>query len=172
MKPIKLLALERKYSYPNNGDEIVNDIKGYIPGDASNESQHENMHRRENDTLDDIKQDDEDKINDDEEESEEDKEDDEIEDIKEDRKEHKHKKQDVFQPHPFYQSQYGYTGFEGAYTSPLEYYSGSIAEEPGAITNNPYNNPYQSSSTASRIERMTIRAMILKDILTTRNITA
>lgn len=50
------------------------------------------------------------------------------------------------QPTPFYSSVYGYSGFEGAMTDPLEYYSGSISEEPGAITNNPYNTIYQSAA--------------------------
>lgn len=78
----------------------------------------------------------------------------------------KMKKEDVPQPHPFYSSMYGYTGFEGAMTSPLEYYSGSIMEEPGAITNNPYNDSYQGGSfsgASSRIERIKIRAMIFRD---------
>lgn len=167
MRALKLLTLEQKYAYPNNGDEIVNDIKGYVPGDASDESQHENQHSRDKGSLSEIEEEtDRDYEEDGDEESEDDKEDDEIEDIKKDRKEHKHKKKDVFEPHPFYESQYGYTGFEGAYTSPLEYYSGSISEEPGSINNNPYNNPYQSSSTASRVERIKIRTMIFNDILT------
>jgi hypothetical protein len=42
---------------------------------------------------------------------------------------------------------YGYTGLEGSLEYPLEYYSGSISEEPGAITGNPYNNTYQSTET-------------------------
>jgi hypothetical protein len=58
---------------------------------------------------------------------------------------------------------YGYTGFEGAYTSPLEYYSGSITNDPGAITNNPYNDTYQTAH--SRNERLKIRAMIFKDFI-------
>lgn len=80
----------------------------------------------------------------------------------------KKKKQDVFQPTPFYSSMYGYTGFEGAMTSPLEYYSGSISEEPGAITNNPYNNSYQGGSFSGasvKNERILIRAMIFNDYI-------
>jgi hypothetical protein len=80
-------------------------------------------------------------------------------------KDKKQKKKKVFQPHPFYESAYGYTGFEGAYTSPLEYYSGGISEEPGAITNNPYNNTYQASLASSRAERIKIRAMIFDDVI-------
>lgn len=78
------------------------------------------------------------------------------------------RKKNVFQPTPFYSSMYGYTGFEGAMTSPLEYYSGGIMEEPGAITNNPYNNSYQGGSfsgASSRSERMKIRGMIFKDYI-------
>lgn len=75
----------------------------------------------------------------------------------------KKKKKNVFQPTPFYSSEYGYTGFEGAMTSPLEYYSGSIMDEPGAITNNPYNNTYQQAS--DRSERIKIRGMIFKDYI-------
>lgn len=174
MKPLKLLALEHKYSYPNNGDEYINDIKGFVPGALNDESQHENQHTRENDTLDEIKEDDEKKLeNDENKDQEKDEEysqtvnEDDMDDI--DIKKHKHKHKDIFTPHPFYQSQYGYTGFEGAYTSPLEYYSGSISEEPGAITNNPYNNTYQSSSIASRIERIKIRAMIFTDMISMNN---
>lgn len=77
-------------------------------------------------------------------------------------------KQNIFTPAPYYSSQYGYTGFEGAYTSPLEYYSGGVTEEPGAITNNPYNNSYQGGSfsgASSRNERLKIRAMIFKDYI-------
>jgi len=77
-------------------------------------------------------------------------------------------KQNVFTPTPFYSSQYGYTGFEGAYTSPLEYYSGGVMEEPGAITNNPYNNSYQGGSFSGaslRNERLKIRAMIFNDYM-------
>lgn len=75
-------------------------------------------------------------------------------------------KKNVFTPAPFYSSEYGYTGFEGARTSPLEYYSGSIMDEPGAITNNPYNNTWQGNSYASsRIERIKIRSMIFNDYL-------
>jgi hypothetical protein len=184
MKPVKLLSLQYKYSYPNNGDDIVNDIHGYVPGDATNESQHENMRRRENGMLAEIEEDDETKLRhateDKDEEKDEDygeyvnpddpegRENDEDDEFMLNIEKHRHnKKKDVFEPHPFYQSLYGYTGFEGAYTSPMEYYSGSIAEEPGAITNNPYNNPYQSSATASSIERIKIRAMIFNDMLNT-----
>jgi len=77
-------------------------------------------------------------------------------------------KKDVFTPSPFYPSAYGYTGFEGAYDSPLEYYSGGIMDEPGAITNNPYNNSWQGNSYASansRNARLKIRAMIFKDYI-------
>jgi len=70
-------------------------------------------------------------------------------------------KKDVFEPHPFYSSMYGYTGFEGAYTSPLEYYSGSIADEPGSQTINPYNSTWQLASDNS--VKIIIRSMILKD---------
>ena len=80
------------------------------------------------------------------------------------------RKKNVFTPAPFYSSQYGYTGFEGAMTSPLEYYSGSISEEPGAITNNPYNNSYQGGSfsgASSRNVRLKIRGMIFKDYIKT-----
>jgi hypothetical protein len=76
----------------------------------------------------------------------------------------------TIQPSPFYQSLYGYTGFEGAMTSPLEYYSGSILEEPGAITNNEYNNSYQGGSfsgASDRGVRLQIRAMMLKDRICT-----
>lgn len=69
----------------------------------------------------------------------------------------------MIQPHPFYSSLYGYTGFEGAMSSPLEYYSGSITDEPGDTTNNPYNTVYQLASGEN--ERITIRSMILKDFI-------
>lgn len=92
---------------------------------------------------------------------EEDKDDEKIVKIK-NRRKNKKKKQIILEPHPFYQSQYGYTGFEGAYTSPLEYYSGGISEEPGAITNNPYNNTYQLAN--DRSARIKIRAMIFGDL--------
>jgi hypothetical protein len=72
------------------------------------------------------------------------------------------KKKNVFQPAPFYSSMYGYTGFEGAMTSPLEYYSGTIADNPDAITN-PYNNTYQGASLDT--ERIKIRGMIFKDYI-------
>lgn len=80
----------------------------------------------------------------------------------------KAKKKPVLQPTPFYSSMYGYTGFEGAMTSPLEYYSGGIMDEPGAITNNPYNDTYQGNSfslASIKNERIQIRAMILKDFI-------
>lgn len=95
------------------------------------------------------------------EESQDDKDEDEIESIEKRRKKHKKNKQQALEVHPFYQSLYGYTGFEGAYTSPLEYYSGSIADEPGAQTINPYMNTYQYASDNSI--KIKIRAMILKD---------
>jgi tRNA nucleotidyltransferase/poly(A) polymerase len=106
--------------------------------------------------------------------------DDELDDIKERRlkrlkrikrmqklKEMKGKNEPILEPTPFYSSLYGYTGFEGAMTSPLEYYSGGIMDEPGAITNNPYNDTYQgnSFSIASKNERILIRAMILRDVI-------
>ena len=78
------------------------------------------------------------------------------------------KKKNVFQPHPFFSSPYGYTGFEGTTTSPLEYYSGSIMDEPGSITNNPYNDTYQGNSFAnanSRSERIRLRGMIFKEYI-------
>ena len=183
MKPIKLLSLQYKYAYPNNGDDIVNDIKGYTLVSPNEETQHENMRRRENGLLGEIEEDDETKLRHATEDKDEEKDEDYDEYVNPDDPEghenneddefmlniekHRHKKDHMFQPHPFYQSLYGYTGFEGAYTSPLEYYSGSIAEEPGAITNNPYNSPYQSSAIASRIERIKIRAMIFNDMLNT-----
>lgn len=73
-------------------------------------------------------------------------------------------KKDVYEPHPFYESMYGYTGFEGAYddaNSPLEWYSGSIADGPGAQTINPYNSTWQLASDNSM--KIIIRSMILKD---------
>jgi hypothetical protein len=72
-------------------------------------------------------------------------------------------KKDVFEPHPFYSSMYGYTGFEGAYTSPLEYYDGSIADEPGSQTINPYNSTWQLAS--DDVVKIIIRSMILEDFL-------
>jgi hypothetical protein len=70
----------------------------------------------------------------------------------------------VYEPHPFYESLYGYTGFEGAYddgNSPLEWYSGSIADEPGSQVINPYNSTWQLASDDS--VKIVIRSMILKD---------
>ena len=90
-----------------------------------------------------------------------DKNDEELKKIEKRRKKRKKKKQKVFEPHPFYSSLYGYTGFEGAYTSPLEYYSGSIADEPGSQTINPYNSTYQIANDNS--VKIIIRSMILKD---------
>jgi hypothetical protein len=52
----------------------------------------------------------------------------------------------TLRPTPFYTSLYGYTGLEGSFDYDLEYYSGSVINEPGAITNNPYNNTYQQAS--------------------------
>jgi hypothetical protein len=52
----------------------------------------------------------------------------------------------AFNPTPYYSSQYGYTGLEGTFEFPLAYYSGALTNEPGAITNNPYNTIYQAAS--------------------------
>lgn len=74
-------------------------------------------------------------------------------------------KNKALSPSPFYSSLYGYTGFEGAMTSPLEYYNGTITDSPDAITN-PYNNSYQVAAN----ERIKIRAMIFDDYLPQYNI--
>ena len=58
------------------------------------------------------------------------------------------------QPHPYYESMYGYvnnTGIEGLYSTPAEYYSGSIADDVNPITN-PYNGTYGLASTIDRIK--------------------
>ena len=53
----------------------------------------------------------------------------------------------MLEPHDFYSHMYGaQQGIEGLNSVPLEFYSGSIMDESGAITNNPYNNIYQSAS--------------------------
>lgn len=78
----------------------------------------------------------------------------------------KKKKDKPLEPAPFYSSMYGYTGFEGMYTSPLEYYGGGTSDD--GTTTNPFNNTFQSSSTAShsRLERLRIRGMIFNDFIT------
>jgi hypothetical protein len=70
------------------------------------------------------------------------------------RKLKKEKPKDVaLSPHPFYSSMYGASGIEGPLSgSGLEYYGGGLSEEPGAITNNPYNTVYQSASMKKRRE--------------------
>lgn len=74
----------------------------------------------------------------------------------------KNKKKDVLEQHPFYESLYGTPAdMTGLNTSPLEYYSGTIADSPDAATN-PYANSYQTAH--SRNERIKIRAMTFADI--------
>lgn len=85
-------------------------------------------------------------------------EDDEIDNIKK-----RKNKKDIFEPHPPYDSAYGRIGIDGLTTDLLDYYSGSISEEPGAITNNVYNTVYQSAS--ARDIRLKIRAMIYEDYI-------
>jgi hypothetical protein len=59
------------------------------------------------------------------------------------------KKNTVLQPAPFYESMYGsQPDFTGVSSSPLEYYSGSIADGPDNAVN-PWQNTYQSSATAA-----------------------
>jgi len=77
----------------------------------------------------------------------------------------KNKKKDVFEPHPFYSSLYGTPAdLTGLYTSPLEYYDGTIIDGPDNLVN-PYDNTYQGNSFASqdlRRERLKIRAAIFE----------
>jgi hypothetical protein len=68
-----------------------------------------------------------------------------------------------FSPTPYYSSAYGYTGLEGTMEFPLEYYSGALTNEPGSITNNPYNTIYQSAT--ERAIRRKIRAIIGPDLI-------
>lgn len=70
----------------------------------------------------------------------------------------------VLQPTPFYENLYYTPGdLTGVNTSPLEYYSGTIADGPGNVLN-PWSGTYQSSATASdRAVRLKIRAMIFAD---------
>jgi hypothetical protein len=68
-------------------------------------------------------------------------------------------KQNTFEPHPFYTSQYGYQGLDGTFSTPLAYYSGTIIDGPDNVQN-PYNTPYQSASL--RQERILIRTAYLK----------
>jgi|SRR5271166_828979 len=68
----------------------------------------------------------------------------------------------ALQPTPFYSSVYGYTGLEGTFEIPVEYYSGGITNEPGAITNNPYNSIYQPAS--ERLVRLILRASYLNNL--------
>lgn len=72
-------------------------------------------------------------------------------------------KKDIFEAHAPYESAYGRISIDGLTTDLLDYYSGSISDEPGAITNNVYNTIYQSAS--SRDVRLKIRAMIYKDCI-------
>src|SRR5258708_3791757 len=52
----------------------------------------------------------------------------------------KNKKKDVFEPHPFYSSLYGTPAdLTGLYTSPLEYYDGTIIDGPDNLV-----NPYET----------------------------
>jgi hypothetical protein len=62
----------------------------------------------------------------------EDQDDEKIEEIKKHMRSGKKKKQDVLQPSPFYSRMYGISqqGIEGTYSSPLEYYSGSVLNGP------------------------------------------
>ena len=70
-------------------------------------------------------------------------------------------------PTSWFDNLYGWTflGNEGLYSSPLEWYSGSIVDEPGAQTQNPFANTYQSSAvgSSSNSEKIQIRAMIFED---------
>jgi hypothetical protein len=67
----------------------------------------------------------------------------------------------AFQPTPSYTSPYGATGTEGTLTYPsVEYYSGSVLNDPGAITNNPYNTTYQQA--AERTVRLQLRASFFR----------
>jgi hypothetical protein len=72
-----------------------------------------------------------------------------VDDIKEKKEEEENNP--PLQPGSFYPMMYGYVGLEGATSTPLEYYSGGISEEPGAITNNPYNNIYQMAKIEWRL---------------------
>jgi hypothetical protein len=73
----------------------------------------------------------------------------------------KNKKQDVFTPHPFYSDMYGGAGIEGLFETPLEYYSGSIADGPNEYMN-PWNNVYQTTNASSNIP---IRTAILRNVI-------
>jgi hypothetical protein len=91
----------------------------------------------------------------------EDEDDDKIKEIK------RNKKQVVLTPSKPYSRMYSsFTGLEGGYASPTEYYSGSVLNSPdGSEMYNPWNGIYQSMTEAStKQERMEIRGKLLAAI--------
>lgn len=140
-----------KYSYPN-AQEIYDENLDRLG--LMDEKQPENMHRREN-TL---NEEDEEFIED----NEEDVEDDNLKKLKriqERRKKNKEHTHHMFQPHPFYTTEYSnMPGIEGLMNTPLADYSANITDVPDAISN-PYNDTYQSASA-----QIKLRAYLLKTI--------
>lgn len=77
------------------------------------------------------------------------------------------KRKKYLSPTPFWDaSVYGYTGFEGARSYPLSYYSGWIGDDPGAMQNPWANYTYQSSATASDEQIGLLKLASLFDRLT------
>lgn len=139
-----------KYSYENNHDDYLYDNNSYTAVGLFDDVP-ENQDRFENEKRDGDDFDPSDPDN-------------ELARLIKERKEHrnsKKQKQNTFEPHPFYTSQYGYQGFDGTFSTPLAYYSGTIIDGPDNVLN-PYNTPYQSAS--ARQDRMQIRAAFLKAI--------
>ena len=81
----------------------------------------------------------------------------------------KDKKNKIPNPHNFYSSEYGsFTGIDGLYSYPDEYYSGTIADSDtttggGFSMINPWQDIYQSASDNS--ERIKIRAFFLSPFM-------
>jgi hypothetical protein len=141
-----------KYSYPNAQEIYDENLDRLGPMD---EKQPENLHRRENTLDEEDEKEQEERLNKGEKEDEVDK----LKAIqkrRKDKKEHTHK---MFQPHPFYTTEYGnMPGIEGLMNTPLSDYTAHITDIPDAIMN-PYNDSYQSASI-----RIKLRADILRSI--------
>jgi hypothetical protein len=139
-----------KYSYPNAQEIYDENLDRLGPMD---EKQPENMHRRENTLDEEDEREQEEKLEEGEPEDELNK----LKRIQERRKNHKEHTHNMFQPSPFYTTEYGnMPGIEGLMNTPLADYTAHITDVPDAITNS-WTNTYQSASA-----RIKLRAYFLK----------